>query len=158
MAKLNIRKIIDTSFDVAVAEMKRMASGPFTTPTLNKAHDRREIELVMFGLHEDPDLIQQVHVPVTWTFTDEVRNPTEAQKVSLCKNLIQNGCESLDWLLQEHLVGHRLLVARSHLYDYSGISNIQGQPAYYFMISAAFIKVPLQNEFPPITRADLNEV
>lgn len=44
--------------------------------------------------------IAQMNVPVTWTKGDEVRNPTENQKISLVKSLIENALQSHDNLIE----------------------------------------------------------
>lgn len=45
--------------------------------------------------------IAQMSWPVTWTKGDEVKNPTENQKVSLVKSLLENGINSHDDLLEQ---------------------------------------------------------
>lgn len=40
--------------------------------------------------------IAQLNVPVTWTKGDDARNPTEAQKIALVKQLLENGINSHD--------------------------------------------------------------
>jgi len=45
--------------------------------------------------------IAQISYPVTWTKGDEVKNPTENQKVSLVKSLLENGINSHDDLLEQ---------------------------------------------------------
>lgn len=40
--------------------------------------------------------IAQMHVPVTWTKGDEAKNPTDTQKVSLTRSLLENGIQSHD--------------------------------------------------------------
>jgi hypothetical protein len=45
--------------------------------------------------------IAQLSVPVTWTKGDDAKNPTENQKVSLVKALLENGIASHDDLLEQ---------------------------------------------------------
>ena len=40
--------------------------------------------------------IAQINVPVTWTRGDEAKNPTESQKISLSRQLLENGITSHD--------------------------------------------------------------
>ena len=45
--------------------------------------------------------VAQISYPVTWTKGDEVKNPTENQKISLVKALLENGINSHDDLLEQ---------------------------------------------------------
>jgi hypothetical protein len=45
--------------------------------------------------------IAQVSWPVTWTKGDEVKNPTENQKISLVKQILENGINSHDDLMEQ---------------------------------------------------------
>jgi len=45
--------------------------------------------------------VAQISYPVTWTKGDEVKNPTENQKISLVKSLLENGINSHDDLLEQ---------------------------------------------------------
>jgi hypothetical protein len=45
--------------------------------------------------------IAQVSYPVTWTKGDEVKNPTENQKIALVRSLLENGINSHDDLLEQ---------------------------------------------------------
>lgn len=47
--------------------------------------------------------IAQLNVPVTWTKGDDARNPTEAQKISLVKQLLENGINSHDDLIEQSI-------------------------------------------------------
>lgn len=47
--------------------------------------------------------IAQVSVPVVWTKGDEAKNSTEAQKISLVKQLLENGINSHDDKIEQHL-------------------------------------------------------
>lgn len=45
--------------------------------------------------------IAQISVPVTWTKGDEAKNPTENQKISLVKQILENGVNSHDDLVEQ---------------------------------------------------------
>lgn len=45
----------------------------------------------------------EVSVPVTWSKKDEVQNPSDQQKISLTKALLENGIDSHDDILEEKL-------------------------------------------------------
>ena len=45
--------------------------------------------------------IAQISVPVTWTKGDEAKNPSETQKISLTKQLLENGINSHDDLIEQ---------------------------------------------------------
>lgn len=45
--------------------------------------------------------VAQVSYPVTWTKGDEVKNPTDSQKVSLVKSLLENGINTHDDLMEQ---------------------------------------------------------
>jgi hypothetical protein len=45
----------------------------------------------------------ELSVPVTWSKRDEMQNPTENQKISLTKGLLENGINSHDDLIEEKL-------------------------------------------------------
>jgi hypothetical protein len=45
--------------------------------------------------------IAQMHVPVVWTKGDDAKNPTENQKISLVKQLLENGINSHDDLIEQ---------------------------------------------------------
>lgn len=47
--------------------------------------------------------IAQLNVPVTWTKGDDARNPTESQKISLVKQLLENGINSHDDLIEQSI-------------------------------------------------------
>ncbi len=47
--------------------------------------------------------IAEVTAPVTWSKKDEVSNPTETQKIALVKQLLTNGIESHDDILEQSL-------------------------------------------------------
>lgn len=47
--------------------------------------------------------IAQINVPVTWTKGDEAKNPSENQKISLVKSLLENGITSHDDLLEQRI-------------------------------------------------------
>lgn len=47
--------------------------------------------------------IAQLNVPVTWTKGDEAKNPTESQKIALVKNLLENGIQSHDDLIEQRI-------------------------------------------------------
>lgn len=45
--------------------------------------------------------IAQISVPVVWTKGDDAKNPTENQKISLVKSLLENGINSHDDLIEQ---------------------------------------------------------
>lgn len=45
--------------------------------------------------------IAQISVPVVWTKGDDAKNPTENQKISLVKSLLENGINSHDDLMEQ---------------------------------------------------------
>lgn len=45
--------------------------------------------------------VAQMSVPVVWTKGDDAKNPTENQKISLVKQLLENGIESHDDLIEQ---------------------------------------------------------
>jgi hypothetical protein len=47
--------------------------------------------------------IGEFSVPVTWSKKDEAQNPTQSQKVSLVKSLLENGITSHDDLVEEQI-------------------------------------------------------
>lgn len=47
--------------------------------------------------------IAEVVEPITWSEKDEVQNPTLNQKIALVKNLVMNGLDSHDDLLEQYL-------------------------------------------------------
>ena len=47
--------------------------------------------------------IAQLNVPVTWTKGDEAKNPTDTQKVSLTRALMENGINSHDDLIEQYI-------------------------------------------------------
>lgn len=47
--------------------------------------------------------IAQISVPVTWTKADDAKNPTETQKISLVKQILENGINSHDDLVEKHI-------------------------------------------------------
>lgn len=47
--------------------------------------------------------IAQINVPVTWTKGDDARNPTESQKIALVKQLLENGINSHDDLIEQSI-------------------------------------------------------
>ena len=47
--------------------------------------------------------IAQINVPVTWTKGDEAKNPTDTQKISLTRQLLENGINSHDDLLEQRV-------------------------------------------------------
>jgi hypothetical protein len=47
--------------------------------------------------------IAQLNVPVTWTKGDEAKNPSETQKISLVKSLLENAINSHDDLLETNI-------------------------------------------------------
>jgi hypothetical protein len=47
--------------------------------------------------------IAQINVPVTWTKGDDAKNPTETQKITLVKNLLENGVNSHDDLIEQSI-------------------------------------------------------
>jgi hypothetical protein len=49
--------------------------------------------------------IAQLGFPVTWSKMDEVKNPTENQKVALVRSLLENGINSHDDVIEEALFG-----------------------------------------------------
>jgi len=49
--------------------------------------------------------VGQLAVPITWSEGDEVKNPTENQKVALVKSLLSNAIETHDDLVEEAMFG-----------------------------------------------------
>ena len=47
--------------------------------------------------------IAQMNVPVTWTKGDEVRNPSQNEKISLVKSLLENAIQSHDDLIESRI-------------------------------------------------------
>lgn len=45
--------------------------------------------------------VAQISVPVVWTKGDDAKNPTEAQKVALVKQLLENGINSHDDMIEQ---------------------------------------------------------
>src|SRR4051812_35115300 len=45
--------------------------------------------------------VAQLNVPVTWTKGDDVKNPSENQKIALVKSLLENGIQSHDDLIEQ---------------------------------------------------------
>src|SRR3972149_1918872 len=45
--------------------------------------------------------VAQISVPVVWTKGDDAKNPTESQKVALVKQLLENGINSHDDLIEQ---------------------------------------------------------
>ena len=48
--------------------------------------------------------VAQISVPVVWTKGDDAKNPSENQKVALSKQLLENGINSHDDLLEQHII------------------------------------------------------
>jgi hypothetical protein len=49
--------------------------------------------------------VAEIAAPITWSEGDEVKNPTENQKVALVKSLIENGINTHDDMLEEAMFG-----------------------------------------------------
>ena len=47
--------------------------------------------------------IAQLNVPVAWTKAEEVKNPTDRQKISLTRTKLENGISSHDDLLEQRI-------------------------------------------------------
>ena len=47
--------------------------------------------------------VAQISVPVVWTKGDEAKNPTESQKISLVKQLLENAINSHDDKIEQHI-------------------------------------------------------
>lgn len=47
--------------------------------------------------------VAQISVPVVWTKGDDAKNPSEAQKISLVKSLLENGINSHDDLIEQSI-------------------------------------------------------
>src|SRR5687767_4400604 len=47
--------------------------------------------------------IAQLNVPVTWTKGDDAKNPSESQKISLVKALLENAINSHDDLIEQSI-------------------------------------------------------
>jgi hypothetical protein len=45
--------------------------------------------------------VAQLNVPVTWTKGDDVKNPSENQKIALVKSLLENGIQTHDDLIEQ---------------------------------------------------------
>lgn len=45
--------------------------------------------------------VAQISVPVVWTKADDAKNPTESQKIALVKQLLENGINSHDDLIEQ---------------------------------------------------------
>lgn len=73
--------------------------------------------------------IAQMSWPVTWTKGDEVKNPTENQKISLVRSLLENGINSHDDLLEQLI----FTTSSSGGTEFNGLDTLvptsgQGQP------------------------------
>ena len=75
--------------------------------------------------------IAQMNVPVTWTKGDEVRNPTENQKIDLVKSLLENAIQSHDDLIESRIftsstVGGVELLGLNDLVGNAGTESVGG--------------------------------
>ena len=72
-----------------------------------------------------------MNVPVTWTKGDEVRNPTENQKIDLVKSLLENAIQSHDDLIESRIftsstVGGVELLGLNDLVGNAGTESVGG--------------------------------
>lgn len=66
------------------------------------ASDQDEASLVKTEIMASASYsVAQISVPVTWTKGDDAKNPTENQKVALVKQLLENGINSHDDLIEQ---------------------------------------------------------
>lgn len=66
------------------------------------ASDQDEASLVKTDIVASASFsVAQISVPVVWTKGDEAKNPTENQKISLVKQLLENGINSHDDLIEQ---------------------------------------------------------
>lgn len=70
--------------------------------------------------------IAEVVEPITWTNKDEVANPTINQKIALVKNLIVNGIDSHDDLLEQYLFASSTngLIGLASLISTTGLGTV----------------------------------
>ena len=138
---LSIAQIVAAGGYAAIKEMKQLSGGSgarFVDAALNEAHETGDVEVVLALTGE----LEQIHVPVTWTFGDEAKHPLQNDKIAFVKDLMEAGVESLDALLVEQLEDNKLTVLNNHCYWIGPVTQVPGQPASYFMLSAAFTKTP----------------
>ena len=62
-------------------------------------HALLKTEVITSAVYE----IAQISEPVTWTKGDDAKNPSETQKVDFVKHLLENGINSHDDLLEQHI-------------------------------------------------------
>lgn len=66
------------------------------------ANDQDEASLVKTEIMASASyVVAQISVPVVWTKGDDAKNPTENQKVALVKQLLENGINSHDDLIEQ---------------------------------------------------------
>jgi hypothetical protein len=66
------------------------------------ASDQDEASLVKTDIGTSASYsVAQISVPVVWTKGDDAKNPTETQKVALVKQLLENGINSHDDLIEQ---------------------------------------------------------
>lgn len=68
------------------------------------ASDQDEASLVKTEIMASASYsVAQISVPVTWTKGDDAKNPTENQKIALVKQLLENGINSHDDLIEQSI-------------------------------------------------------
>lgn len=137
---LTIAQIMQTSFpDVR----KVMLGGKmFASPALQAAYESGRIIVAPLGINVQGHPVQEIRTPIGWAKNDDTNNPLEAQKISLCTAMWENGFESHDLSLMEQLKKGDLVVSREYRYDASHVMQMADRPWEFMYIYTAFAVIP----------------
>lgn len=150
---LSIDQILAISWDRAVADAKGAFS--FVDDALNWAVENRRITVQPLGTHVETydgrryD-IEQFSFPMCWSSKDELRNPTEDDRIDLVAGLIDNAIQAHDDVLLRYLERlEKIVVSDSYNYQLGPLVERQTldddarvYTIYYRMVYTALARIP----------------
>lgn len=160
-SRLTIADICAVSYPAVLADMRR--GNLWASPVLNSMTAEGRIKIMPLaasvekvfdgpnGIYRKIYDVKQLNCPVAWTVEDEARNPTENMKIDLVATMLENVVNSHEYMIEEMLEGHVLIVSQHYRLEKSNTyETMMGYPerqipAHYFLTYTAFCKIPLED-------------
>ena len=142
---LSIDQLCALMWPIVLQDMR--GDNKFASRVLNEAVADGRIRFMALGARVElysGELydIEQFNVPVMWSKLDEARNHTEASRTAIAHTLCENAIFSLDYMMEEVLQEHDLVVSKHYHYEKGDTMVIESQSAFYFQVFTAMARLP----------------
>jgi hypothetical protein len=144
---MSIDQIIKASYKEVIKDLR--AGRPWVSDELNQAEADGRLRRAALGqvveIGGQPGVmyeVQALNIPHCWRPEDEIKNPTEEQRIAFAAGLIRQGLFSHDILLARTLDDHDLVVSKMYRYQVGNSYKTNNGAYTVFNLYTAYAKLP----------------